>query len=99
MKRTRLLLCFLFYTIFAFAQTEKGGTKDFGGFMLDMGAMLETSDMGFPFLPPSLNFELELPQEAMLKLNPDAFALPSATTYIQSSPPLQAGREALHIFL
>ena len=81
MKKTRLLLCFLFYTTFAFAQTEKGGTKDFGGFMLDMGAMLETSGTGFSFLPPTLNFDLELPQEGMLKLNPDAFTLPSTATY------------------
>ena len=88
-----MICCFLLSACCAWGQTEsqrnplpEGDTsryKDFGGFMLDMGAMLEPTMF---MLPPSLNFQLPEAEGIGWVLNPDAVKL-SGATYASISQP------------
>ena len=57
--------------------------RNFGGFMLDMGAMLEPTMF---MLPPSLNFQLPDAEGSGWVLNPDAVKLPSVSYSTISRP-------------
>lgn len=87
MKRTISICCFWVMCIVAFAQTEDPGItlpedhgryKNFGGFLLDMGAMMDTPSL---LLPPTLNFRPFTDDAMGYTLNPDAIRLPSGVTY------------------
>lgn len=92
MQKITIIVCFLLCAAGTFAQSEtKHDTlhgddtsrhKNFGGFMLDMGAMFEPTLF---MLPPSLNFQLPDKLDAPgLVLNPDAVSL-SPVTYTSAA--------------
>ena len=82
MKKRIYTLLLLLGSLTSYAQ-ESVQVKDFGGFILDMGAMLETPAL--MLMPPTLNFNPGLPEG--LKLNPDAISLPTGVTYTTFSRP------------
>lgn len=87
MKRFLGILYFILLSVPAFSQVETGGQtlpdedkryKDFGGFMLDMGSMLDVPTL---MLPPTLNFRPWDTQEAPLTIQPNAFQFTPNATY------------------
>lgn len=93
MKRTSLILT-LTVAFFTFclpiqAQEEgiginfdSSGQKDFGGFILDMGTMLNTETLTLPtFVPPLDYLATCAPEYPLLKINPKAFTFTPDITY------------------
>ena len=89
MRKLIYILLMLFPALSVQAQSE-GGTslhheskvKDFGGFILDMGTMLnrESLVVSAPF--PSLNYLAPLGEDAPFQVNPDAFRLNPNIVYM-----------------
>ena len=88
MKRLIYLLTMLVASLSLHAQTETGGriegpgVKDFGGFILDMGTMLNTESLvvDAPFLPSLMHFP-SMDQPDMLSIRPEAFRISPNVTY------------------
>lgn len=90
MKRIFSLLFILFTTCSLFAQTEMNGGnlpdtdshryKDFGGFILDMGPMV---DMPFYLAPPTLSFRpFDYASAGLYEVNPEAVRINPNLTYL-----------------
>lgn len=90
MKRIAYLLLLLAGILPARAQSEGvvidfdgSHRKDFGGFILDMGTMLNTESLTLDFaIPPMSLLAPWNPTGTGLKLNPDAFKLKTNATYL-----------------
>ena len=90
MRRLIYIILMLFPFLAVHAQSEGGKAlhpdsqvKDFGGFILDMGSMLNAESLvvSAPFLP-SLSYLAPLDDVALYQLNPDAFKLNPNITYM-----------------
>ena len=90
MRRLIYIFLMLFPALAVHAQSERGKAlhpdsqvKDFGGFILDMGSMLNAESLvvSAPFLP-SLSYLAPLDDVASYQLNPDAFKLNPNITYM-----------------
>jgi hypothetical protein len=90
MRRLIYIILMLFPFLAVHAQSEGGKAlhpdsqvKDFGGFILDMGSMLNAESLvvSAPFLP-SLSYLVPLDDVALYQLNPDAFKLNPNITYM-----------------
>lgn len=92
MKRLIHTLMLLLGALVSHAQ-ESLPVKDFGGFILDMGTMLNAESLVVS-TPPMLNLSLLTPaygQEAtLLQMNPDAFKLDTDLTYMGGTSPTSA---------
>ena len=91
MKRILALLCIL-ATLPALAQSEGGNIsfdgshqKDFGGFILDMGTMLNAESLVVAPLLPSLSYLPPIEGLSTYQVNPDAFRLNPNITYMGGS--------------
>ena len=91
MKRI-LALLFILATLPAFAQSEGENIsfdgshqKDFGGFILDMGTMLNAESLVVTPLLPSLSYLPSIEGLSPHQVNPDAFRLNSNITYMGGS--------------
>jgi hypothetical protein len=88
MKRLIYLLAMLVAPLSLHAQTETDtrtdgpGVKDFGGFILDMGTMLNSESLvvDAPFLPSLLHFPA-MEQPDMLRIQPEAFRINPDVTF------------------
>ena len=86
MKRLIYIFLLVFGTLVSQAQ-ESLPVKDFDGFILDMGTMLNAESL-ILLPPPMLNtlpFEWDEMEVSPYKLNPDAFKLTSNVTYMGGS--------------
>ena len=90
MRRLIYIFLMLFPALAVHAQSEGGKAlhpdsqvKDFGGFILDMGSMLNAESLvvSAPFLP-SLSYLAPLDDVNLYQLNPDAFKLNPNITYM-----------------
>jgi hypothetical protein len=90
MRRLIYIILMLFPFLAVHAQSEGGKAlhpdsqvKDFGGFILDMGSMLNAESLvvSAPFLP-SLSYLAPLDDVNLYQLNPDAFKLNPNITYM-----------------
>ena len=90
MRKLIYIFLMLFPSFVVHAQSEGGKAlypdsqvKDFGGFILDMGSMLNAESLvvSAPFLP-SLSYLAPLDDVALYQLNPDAFKLNPNITYM-----------------
>ena len=90
MRKLIYIFLMLFPSFVVHAQSEGGKAlypdsqvKDFGGFILDMGSMLNAESLvvSAPFLP-SLNYLAPLDDVNLYQLNPDAFKLNPNITYM-----------------
>lgn len=89
MRRLIYIFMILFPALSVHAQSEEGKVlyhesqvKDFGGFILDMGTMLNTESLVVTAPIPNLNFLLPLNDEITYKIRPDAFRLNTNITYM-----------------
>ena len=94
MKRIYIPLLMLLIALSAKAQTENisirsDGTqrKDFGGFILDMGSMLNAESLTLPmlFLPGMSQLMPLLPDDGELKINPNAWTFNNKVIYTTTS--------------
>ncbi len=94
MKRIYISLFMLLVALSMQAQTEHisihtDGTsrKDFGGFILDMGTMLNTESLTLPtfFLPNMSQLMPLLPDDNELKINPNAWSFSNKVIYSVTS--------------
>lgn len=81
MKRLIYILLFLVGTLHVQAQSENG-VKDFGGFILDMGTMLNAESLTVDMALPPLTLMGAFPEASPLLVNPDAFKLNPNITYM-----------------
>lgn len=103
MKRFVIILYLYISVLSAFAQTENMPDtipdfhslryKDFGGFLLDMGSLMETHTF---MLPPTLNFNPDSDERNLYTLNPDALRFSTDVTY---SSGLQLSPYSIYSFL
>ena len=89
MKRIAYILFFLLGTLSAQAQTETdirmdgAGVKDFGGFILDMGTMLNAESLTLDMALPPLGYLPSLTDATpKLTIQPEAFRLNPNLTYM-----------------
>lgn len=92
MKRCIYTLLFFVVSLVSYGQTENGTAfqghsqvKDFGGFILDMGTMLNAESLVVTPALPSLNYLLPYEAGTPYRLNPDAFKLNPDITYMSGS--------------
>lgn len=82
MKRLLYILLLLTATFQAKAQSENG-VKDFGGFILDMGTMLNAESLTVPpILLPTLSYQMDLGEASPRRVNADAFRLNPNVAYM-----------------
>ena len=89
MRRLIYILLMLCPVLSVHAQFEGGKAlhhesqvKDFGGFILDMGTMLNTESLVVSAPFPSLNYLAPLDEDVPFRINPDAFKLNPNITYM-----------------
>ena len=89
MRKLIYILLMLFPALSVQAQSEGGNSlhhesqvKDFGGFILDMGTMLNTESLVVSAPFPSLNYLAPLGEYAPFQVNPDAFRLNPNIVYM-----------------
>lgn len=91
MKKLAYIFFLLFCTHRIQAQTEAQGVslpesypsqmKDFGGFILDMGTMLNAESLVVPLSLPTLSYLTPLETSNPFQLNPEAFKLNPQVVY------------------
>ena len=89
MRKLIYIFLILFPALSVHAQSEEGKVmhhesqvKNFGGFILDMGTMLNTESLVLSAPFPSLDFLLPLNEETPYRINPEAFRLNPNITYM-----------------
>ena len=89
MRKLIYILLMLFPALSVQAQSEGGNSlhhesqvKDFGGFILDMGTMLNTESLVVSAPFPCLNYLAPWGEDASFQVNPDAFRLNPNIVYM-----------------
>lgn len=89
MKRLAYLFFYLMATLSVHAQNETdirpdgAGVKDFGGFILDMGTMLNTESLTLSVPYPTLSHQMmDLGETSPYRIRPEAFRLNPNLTYL-----------------
>ncbi|MBQ2855976.1 MAG: occludin [Bacteroidaceae bacterium] len=83
MKRLVYILLLLTGTIHNLQAQNENGVKDFGGFILDMGTMLNAESLTVDMYLPPLSLIGAMPETSPLQINPDAFRITPNITYMK----------------